>query len=593
MIVSSVPIPNTARPVRLGLDVGSYSSGPGWTVAATVGEQPSAGEISKCRQWPGAPTETPKTLTRLLLDADGKVVAWGYDARRKAEVSGTGGKDFGLRLIESIKMFLGRPSESSKSITSLSLDQTGESPERLLALFLKQIYRMAIDDIARSGYSEDQIQTCITVPAVFNDYQKHLVRQAAYEAGVSREPGALILALEPEAAAQYARISGVRVGSNDQTIETVDLTTRGIRFVVADCGGGTVDITAYRVDEDGLTEIGAVRGAWRGSMYLDIAFENLVLKPRFGGENSYARLLQRCPDAIRSIRDAWERAKQEITVGHSQPLYFQIPSSLTSKLSPGVKRDLKLRQDGEATQIIVTPEEIEAVFAEVIPRIIEIIDEQLTLIETEYGSAEHGENILLVGGFAASPYLRQSLTDHFVGRATILVPPDPGGAVLTGAVHFACNPDARARRVRYTYGISATADFEEGIDPEEKREETDRGVKCINRFSVHATAGEIVATGIERCATYHPSYKKQTEIHLDVYRTSATNPRYVDDLGCEYLGSLQIDLSEVMGLDFDRRKIRVCFHCGDTELKVRSYVVETGTPVQTVFDFEKLEALAI
>lgn len=164
---------------------------------------------------------------------------------------------------------------------------------------------------------------------------------------------------------------------------------------------------------------------------------------------------------------------------HSQPLCFQIPSALTSRLSPRVKHDLKVRQDGEATQIILRPEEIHAVFAQVIPAIIEIIDEQITFIEAEFGKAEHSENILLIGGFAASSYFRQSLVDHFVGRATILVPPDPAGAMLTGAVYFACAPDTRARRVRYTYGIAITIEFEEGIDPGEKRLETFSGPAFI------------------------------------------------------------------------------------------------------------------
>ncbi|WP_157182997.1 Hsp70 family protein [Sciscionella marina] len=580
------------RPVRLGIDVGTYGTGYGWTILDPDGGGSGQREITKRRNWPGAPQDAVKTLTRLLLDTEGEVVAFGYDAQQKGELRNAGGKDSGLRLVESIKMLLGRTPDKAVD-TTVTMGQYTDLPERYLALFLKQVYRLAVTDIARAGYREDQIQVCITVPAVFSDHQKQLVREAAYAAGVSQDKGALILALEPEAAAQYALTSGVRVGTGVDAVP-VDLTAPGTRFVVVDCGGGTIDITAYRRDTDGMTEIGKVRGAWRGSVYLNIAFENLILKPRFGGDKAYAKLLDRCPAAIRSMRDAWEQAKRHVTVDHSDPLYLQIPAEVAHHLSPRTKKNLKDQQGGQATQLIVTADDIHDVFAHVIPQIVELVEQQLVFLIDEFGQLEQPENVLLVGGFAESDYLRQSLVDHFTGRATILTPPDPSGAVVAGAVRFACEPDTRARRVRYSYGASVTDDFDiYAGHREEYKIFVDGKPMCHNIFASYARAGDIVPTTQEVSGIHFPVYDTQTAIDFDVYRSTSRNPEFVTDPSCEYIGTLQVSVRDVVKLDMGRRGVEVRFRFGETEIDVWAYVIETGEAVHAEFDFVKLEALAV
>ncbi|WP_410595502.1 Hsp70 family protein [Amycolatopsis sp. lyj-23] len=526
------------RPVRLGIDVGTYSTGYGWAILKPDSAPGTRREISLKRSWPGAPPDAVKTLTRLLLNTDGSVVAFGYDAQRKGESRNAGGKNSGLRLVEAIKVRLGRAPDPALHNT-ITLGQYTDLPERSLALFLTQVYQHAVADIARAGYNEEQIQVCITVPAVFTDHQKQLVRHAAYAAGISREKGALILALEPEAAAQYALTSGVRIGSGIDAVP-VDLAAPGTRFIVVDCGGGTIDITAYRCDGDGITEIGKVGGGWCGGAYLNAAFENLVLKPHFGGDNMYEKLRERFPAAVRSMRDAWEQVKRDITVDHNESLYLQIPADIAVNLTPRVKKRLKDRQDGQATQLIVTAAEVHAVFAAVIPQVVDLVDQQLAVVVEEFGALETPENVLLVGGFAESAYLRRSLTDHFAGRAKILTPPDPSIAVVAGAVHFACEPETRARRVRFSYGIEIAKDFDENAGhPEAYKKVVDGKAMCFNVFRPHARAGDIIPTTHEATARYWPTSSKQDRIQFDVYRSTDRNPEYVTDPTCHYIGSLR------------------------------------------------------
>lgn len=70
-------------------------------------------------------------------------------------------------------------------------------------------------------------------------------------------------------------------------------------------------------------------------------------------------------------------------------------------------------------------------FAQAVNPIVELIDEQLRAVP---GGCR---DMLVVGGFAASPYLMQRLKKEFSSRVpNILQPPQSGSAILEGAVLY-------------------------------------------------------------------------------------------------------------------------------------------------------------
>lgn len=94
-------------------------------------------------------------------------------------------------------------------------------------------------ELRRSGgvtVHPDQVQWCLTVPAMWSDAAKSTVRQAALRAGLIRQlnSDALQLILEPEAAALHVSSTGGNVRPGDVCL-------------VVDAGGGTVDVTLHRV----------------------------------------------------------------------------------------------------------------------------------------------------------------------------------------------------------------------------------------------------------------------------------------------------------------------------------------------------------
>jgi hypothetical protein len=63
-------------------------------------------------------------------------------------------------------------------------------------------------------------------------------------------------------------------------------------------------------------------------------------------------------------------------------------------------------------------------------------------------------------------------------------------------------------------------------------------------------------------------------------QTNDSDPRYVDEPTCELLGHVNVDLKEVMRLHLDQRTVQVSMRFGETEIKTRVVLVETGRELE-------------
>src|SRR3954466_3408630 len=96
--------------------------------------------------------------------------------------------------------------------------------------YLRRMYRVALEEIQGSGYLEDQIRWCLTIPAIWDDQEKQLMRDAAEEAGLPAVADRLLLTIEPEAAALHCEAHLARV--LDAQGEQVNPLEAGRRFTV-------------------------------------------------------------------------------------------------------------------------------------------------------------------------------------------------------------------------------------------------------------------------------------------------------------------------------------------------------------------------
>lgn len=583
------------------IDIGTHAIGSAWCVISDAHTDATARKIHFCNQWESQPSATAKNLSALLLDANGDLLAWGYEARRRWLVQGAELHEAGARYYQGFKMDLGTQPEPGTFAPALSTAEpdetapesantTGMSVEEvtphLLSMLLRQVVTATLEQITASGYDEDDLRWCLTVPACWSDHQKAVMRDVAKNAGLPGEDGRVLLSLEPESAAHYARVSGVRVVGEDDRADD-DLMAPGARFMVVDCGGGTVDITAYENAPEGkMVEIARSLGGRLGSDFINRAFENDHLIDCLGGPQVLDDIRENCPEALLNLTDQWERVKLGVTLDQEDSSNLLIPTAIDRRLGAAGRKRLGRRQKSVNDSIVLTPAHMHALFDTVIPGTLDLIEDQLQAMSASKSDNARPDVILLVGGFSNSPYLQQAVKERFADRARVLVPPNPDIAVLFGATHFCYDPQTRARRSRFTYGTCINACFEAGVDPEELRHVTSYGaVTCSNRFSVFASAGESIGTDTEVTHIYRPLEDEQTALDFPLYATADPSPRYVTDSGTDCVGEVTVDLAPVMRFPRDERAVRMFMKFGETEIKVRAELVHGGQAVATKIRF--------
>jgi molecular chaperone DnaK len=262
-----------------GIDLGTTNS----VIAAWEG-----GEASIIPNAEGART-TPSVVA--FLETGERLV--GQLAKRQAILNPKG-------TIYSVKRFIGRRfdevEEEAKQVTyDVVPDENGlarikvrdklYAPEEISALILRKL----ADDAGRS-LGEKVTEAVVTVPAYFNDAQRHATRDAGKIAGLE----VLRIINEPTAAA-------LAYGLDKRGHETV---------LVFDLGGGTFDVSILDVG-DGVVEVRSTAGDTHlGGDDFDRRIVD-HLAEQFQKDNGID--LRKDPQALQRLSEAAEKAKVELS----------------------------------------------------------------------------------------------------------------------------------------------------------------------------------------------------------------------------------------------------------------------------------------
>jgi len=219
------------------IDFGTHGTGFAWAFASERDRAPKARRILLHEDWAAQPIVYVKNLTALLLDGSGSVLEWGYQAQERYLVESRTRPD--LEYFQRFKMgLLPSPDDPIDGPAG-----PGRSADELIVAYLREFHRFAMKSIIDgSGVAEDEILWCLTVPAIWRDRERQIMRDCAVAAGFPGGHDRLLIAVEPEVAALYCRYETGR-----------DIDVNGSRFMVVDAGGGTVDITSYEVGAAGLS----------------------------------------------------------------------------------------------------------------------------------------------------------------------------------------------------------------------------------------------------------------------------------------------------------------------------------------------------
>lgn len=292
---------------------------------------------------------------------------------------------------------------SRGSANSLALQIGGRefTPEEISA---KILAKLKADAEAVLGDEVDA--AVITVPAYFNDKQKHATRTAAALAGLK------VRRLLPEPTAAAISFGVDKISGDD-----------GRTVLVFDFGGGTLDLSLLAISGGRIIEMGKGGDMWLGGEDIDQLLIDYVLQEtaREEGIDDIRALIEEQKPARRNkfraeLKTAVEKAK--IALSEQEETCIEILGVL-------------LDRDGDPLNVeVVLPRiRFESMMAPLLKSLLELLR---GVIADVHFTEDLIDNVLLVGGSSRIPCVIRTLQEEF-GRERVLLHERSMLAVAEGA----------------------------------------------------------------------------------------------------------------------------------------------------------------
>lgn len=549
----------------VALDVGTTHAGIAWSLCSDFEKYPL--RITSL-QWPtnvGASQTAYKTPSVLLVKSNGEFVAFGYDAEEKYSELANDDAHYGYYFFKDFKMAL-YENEKLRS-DHLFVDAEGHAMKTkdIFGHIIRYMKQRLLDDLKTRGNTvkEDNILWVVTVPAIWNDGAKQFMREAALAAGISEKR--LRLALEPEAASIYTREILLERSSTDDQEESL-VFKQGMKYIVIDLGGGTIDFTLKEVVDDNTIKDfhQATGGPWGGRtvnrMILDF-LEDLL------GKDVLEELKTNHKSSWLELEREVELKKKNAKGDKDGRILIQMPGELLDvfekktgkKLINSTAFESKYagKIDIKGKKLRIDKCIVESCFKKCLEDII-----QHTKSILEKPEAKGTQYIILVGGFAESEYMKTEMPKAFEDFK-VFIPDEPWLAVMRGAVMFGQRPSVVESRIaRYTYGIATIRFFLKDFDNPKHRIYEDNVPYCRNVFDKLAEVGQSFRLG-ETVTTEVFAHKEfMSKMKVKVFRSTEKDPRYVTDESCTAIGEMLVAMP---GYGKDRKvTVYLCF--GEEEI---------------------------
>ncbi|XP_061190496.1 heat shock 70 kDa protein 12B-like [Saccostrea echinata] len=450
----------------------------------------------------------------------------------------------------------------------------------------KSLKNMSTDiKVKHSTWSAD-ILWVLTVPAIWSDEAKQFMREAAIQAGIQDDH--LVLALEPESAALLCKQLALTKAAEDINVRMFD---PGNKFMVVDCGGGTVDVTAYEVKENSnLRELHCASGDAVGGTNVDKLFFDLIYK--IFGEETVNNFKSKSPSDWLELLRSFEAKKRgiglenpklenvgSVTFSNLGELFSEFTNTgksvssqihtlgLKKKIKPFSKAKLRFDESFLAETVFNRP--------------IEDVISHLQNLFTDKDVSEINV-ILLVGGFSECPLLQSKIKSHFPHKK-VINPREGCTAVMKGAVLFGHSPEnlirksieqgfqlppiignqGILRKSKAYYGVATDLPFIEDVHPRNHKYTREDGQEvCSDCFDCMVEENqelEIGKTVIKK--TFGSS--SSSSAYVEIYQ-SKSKVLYCTDEDCKKIGQIFALFSKTDD-STEKRLIEVQLHFGFTE----------------------------
>ena len=332
--------------------------------------------------------------------------------------------------------------------------------------------------------------------------------------------------------------------------------------------GGTVDIAVHKILDDGAVEEMCIAdgGPW-GANAVNRAFEELLKK--CWGSDFIAKLQQTDQVQWTSIQRSFEQAKRTPNIKElGQVALWHVGVPVVKLYDKVKKKDIEEVRDNnlyinDDYQLMATRSGINELFR---PTVHKIIDKVKHLLTDKVTNVAY---IFVVGGFASSAYLTDSLKMAFGTKTQILIPNDPQLAVLSGAVKFGKNPDIVRKRVMpRTYGMKESPVFDPLLHDPVKKYDIE-GTEYCYTFDKLVTVGQHVDITQEIDRVYLPIESTQKIITFEFYETKQMDALYPDEPHLTKIQSeLNVPISDAS--EGGDRSVELFIQFGTTEIRARA-----------------------
>ncbi|GES66440.1 hypothetical protein ATETN484_0015000600 [Aspergillus terreus] len=549
----------------IGIDFGTTHTGISYTWSAKYEDDE---DIITVTEWPalGGQTEnTTKVPTQIAYERDesGRATnCWGYLIKP------------GVPRCVWMKLLLDKkarvtPFDDPNLRRALEEEEQrlpqGKTVEEVTTDFFRELYEFTMQRL-RQDYPDilldmTPIKYCFTMPAIWSDEAQLKTLWAAEAAGFAARPvDEVTLISEPEAAAM-ATLTGSLPRYGDRVLAEEPC------ILVCDCGGGTVDLTAYKVVGSDpwkleLEECYVGDGGKCGAVNLDRNLRDL-LSARFGDE------FDSLPDHVKSSGSLmmydFERNKQ----------IFDDPCPRLRQLRLLMNVEDSEHYDSFDSSVILSEKDMKTIFDPVVDQIIKLVAGQVRTARKSSGP--NVTYLLPIGGLSDSPYLRNRLRKWCLEhRIHMGGPKDSWGAVVRGAVIRGLERATVVRKkCRRHYGTTSTQVYEpslHGVNPPGgvhfwPLEGKDMVFNCMS-WSINR--GATIEPGGFKPINFF-SWLRDSDRHLEIPLKSCSlpeAPRWFTEENIEESGTIVADLT---GVDYAQFRRQPC----DGEIRYRiEYTLE-------------------
>ncbi|KAJ7675457.1 hypothetical protein B0H17DRAFT_1182843 [Mycena rosella] len=435
------PYAGAARKLICAVDVGTTFT----AISFCLLQPGSIPKFEEILRWPQQATPDAKVPSVLYYDKDGKPKAFGAETEDEDIVIEA--EDNGWVKAEWWKLLL-RPSH-------LPIIQDLKLPPLPPNVTLDDVFAHHL------GYVKEQVKAYITTtygeggtiwdalsatmyvilttPNGWEGSQQRRMREAAIRAGLVDKAGGrrVKFVTEAEAAVLYAVESGA---VNEWLVADGQL-------ILCDCGGGTVDITGYKVSAVQpalrLSESSASRCYLAGAVFVTQAAK-AFFEARLQGTECEK------PESMQRIVSHFDKNAKKKFSDESMASFVQLEGHKSNANLNIIRGRLK-----------ITGPEMASFFAGPLEKIIEGLE-----IAFENGD-RLADKVILVGGLASSPYVYSKLAEWGKNLGISVSRPDGPlvKAVPNGALAWHLDSTVDARIAKFHYGISIRHPYDEN-DPD-------------------------------------------------------------------------------------------------------------------------------